>query len=232
MTLEHTTPPNTKIDADLVVVPKDCYLKYLENSLWSTANLAEEQNTPAKKAYTKNYIFTTFPRVIRWEKSVDDGNTWEKFNSNKNVYIEENPKTGKYLYRALNDSGTYTDIIQVTYYEELPSNIKTLPIINIHTVDEPITFLLDIEDRNYSYQWRKDKVDIKSATSKTYTIPNIKTSDAGTYDCIISNSYNTVTSISTTLTVNKSSQYINLPPIDVKTYGDSHLRYLKQQIRG
>lgn len=221
LTLEHTTPPNTKIDADLVVVPKDCYLKYLENSLWSTANLAEEQNTPAKKAYTKNYIFTTFPRVIRWEKSVDDGNTWEKFNSNKNVYIEENPKTGKYLYRALNDSGTYTDIIQVTYYEELPSNIKTLPIINIHTVDEPITFLLDIEDRNYSYQWRKDKVDIKSATSKTYTIPNIKTSDAGTYDCIISNSYNTVTSISTTLTVNKSSQYINLPPIDVKTYGDS-----------
>lgn len=81
--------------------------------------------------------------------------------------------------------------------------------------------MLDIEDRNYSYQWRKDKVDIKSATSKTYTIPNIKTSDAGTYDCIISNSYNTVTSISTTLTVNKSSQYINLPPIDVKTYGDS-----------
>lgn len=221
LTLEHTIPPNTKIDAELVIIPKNCYLKYLEDNLWSTANLAEEQNVPVKKAYTKNYIFTTLSCIIRWEKSVDDGSTWEKFNSNKNVYIEENPKTGKYLYRALNDSGSYTDIIQVTYYEELPSGIKTLPIMNIHTVDEPITFLLDIEDRNYSYQWRKDKVNIKNATSKTYTIPNIKTSDAGTYDCVISNPYNTVTSISTTLTVNKGSQYINLPPVDAKTYGDA-----------
>jgi WD40 repeat protein len=52
-----------------------------------------------------------------------------------------------------------------------------------------------------SYQWRKDGVAISGATSSTYTIASTKTSDAGNYTVVVTNSAGSVTSNSTVLTV-------------------------------
>jgi WD40 repeat protein len=52
-----------------------------------------------------------------------------------------------------------------------------------------------------SYQWRKDGVAISGATSSTYTIASTKTSDAGSYTVVVTNSAGSVTSNSTVLTV-------------------------------
>jgi Immunoglobulin domain len=56
-----------------------------------------------------------------------------------------------------------------------------------------------------TYQWQKNSVNIAQATSSTYTIRSTATSDAGSYQVVVSNSAGTVTSNSATLTVNSSS---------------------------
>ena len=52
-----------------------------------------------------------------------------------------------------------------------------------------------------SYQWRKDGVAISGATSSTYTIASTKTTDAGSYTVVVTNSAGSVTSSAATLTL-------------------------------
>jgi hypothetical protein len=56
-----------------------------------------------------------------------------------------------------------------------------------------------------SYQWRKDGVNIPGATSKTYDIPNVGASAAGSYDVIISNACGSEVSNSFPLSVHSFS---------------------------
>ncbi|MBU6412493.1 MAG: immunoglobulin domain-containing protein [Planctomycetes bacterium] len=51
------------------------------------------------------------------------------------------------------------------------------------------------------FQWRKDTVNIGGATSASYSIPSPVASDAGAYDCVVSNSCGGVTSSAATLTM-------------------------------
>lgn len=53
-----------------------------------------------------------------------------------------------------------------------------------------------------TYQWRKDGVNISGATSSTYEIASVSGSDAGDYDCVVTNSEGSATSDAATLTVN------------------------------
>ena len=53
-----------------------------------------------------------------------------------------------------------------------------------------------------TYQWYKNGAKISGATGSSYTINNVKTSDAGSYTVTISNSVGSVTSSAATLTVN------------------------------
>jgi hypothetical protein len=52
-----------------------------------------------------------------------------------------------------------------------------------------------------SYQWRKGGTAISGATSTTYTIDSVASSDAGSYDVVVSNSYGSTDSSTATLTV-------------------------------
>ena len=56
-----------------------------------------------------------------------------------------------------------------------------------------------------SYQWRKDGTAISGATSTSYAISSAATSDAGSYDVVVSNSAGSVTSSAATLTVTTAS---------------------------
>ena len=53
-----------------------------------------------------------------------------------------------------------------------------------------------------TYQWKKNGSNISGATSDSYTISNVKSSDAGSYTVTVSNSAGSVTSSAATLTVN------------------------------
>ncbi|MEK8029231.1 DUF3500 domain-containing protein [Ideonella sp. DXS29W] len=52
-----------------------------------------------------------------------------------------------------------------------------------------------------SYQWRKAGTSISGATSSTFSIAAVASSDAGSYDVVVSNSAGSVTSSAATLTV-------------------------------
>ena len=56
-----------------------------------------------------------------------------------------------------------------------------------------------------AYQWRKGGTAISGATSASYSIASTATSDAGSYDVVVSNSAGSVTSSAATLTVNTAS---------------------------
>lgn len=53
-----------------------------------------------------------------------------------------------------------------------------------------------------SYQWRKNGSVITGATTATYTITNVSTSDAGSYDVIVTGDCGSITSAAALLTVN------------------------------
>ena len=52
-----------------------------------------------------------------------------------------------------------------------------------------------------SYQWRKNTVNIGGATASTYSIPSVGVGDAGSYDCVVSNTCGSATSTAAGLTV-------------------------------
>ncbi len=57
-----------------------------------------------------------------------------------------------------------------------------------------------------SYQWRKNGINIGTATNSTYTIPAVVPTDAGIYSVVVSNSGGSVTSNNGTLTVTTTNQ--------------------------
>ena len=156
--------------------------------------------------------------ISRWERSRDGGSTWTNIDNSSVEYIEEDPTAGSAMYRTLCTDGTYSDIVTITYLDSVPSIIQALPATSTKTVDESITLEADVEDNDYSYQWKKDGKDITDATSRTYTIPTIKSSHAGDYTCYVSNGCNGVTTTTATLAVNKCAQVIDFPEIPVQTY--------------
>lgn len=63
----------------------------------------------------------------------------------------------------------------------------------------------------FSYQWRKNGVNLSDATGDSIQIPVVRASSAGFYDVVASNQYSSVTSALAAVTV-------NLAPVDAFTY--------------
>ncbi|HEY0863312.1 MAG TPA: MBG domain-containing protein [Lacunisphaera sp.] len=60
----------------------------------------------------------------------------------------------------------------------------------------------------FTYQWQKGTNPIGAATASTYTITGVATTDAGSYDVVVTNGAGSVTSAAAVLTVNKLAQAI------------------------
>lgn len=74
-----------------------------------------------------------------------------------------------------------------------------------------------------SYQWRKDGAAIGGATQAGYTRLIQSGADAGSYDCVVSNSCGTVTSAAATLVVGTGVPTITVQPAGAsKCAGESH----------
>lgn len=167
-------------------------------------------------------IYSGYNDVQRWEKSNDNGNSWEIIGITTDYCMEPDPQLGSVMYRVLRESdGQYYDVTTMTYHDEVPEEIVCSPTRANKTVDEGITFSLDLTDDGYTYQWYHDGRAINRATDQTYTIKEIKSGDAGSYYCIITNPVSETQSSVCELTVNKSPQYINFPEIETQSYGNS-----------
>lgn len=84
--------------------------------------------------------------------------------------------------------------------------ISTQPASQTVTAGSSVTFsVVASGTATLSYQWRKASVAISGATSSSYTISSAASSDAGSYDVVVSNSAGSVTSSAAELTVTSSS---------------------------
>ncbi|MCW3108867.1 MAG: hypothetical protein JWQ09_3373, partial [Segetibacter sp.] len=96
----------------------------------------------------------------------------------------------------------------------LPPSITTQPQTKVVCTgaSQSATFSVTATGTNDTYQWRKNGVNISGATGTSYTINPVTSSDAGTYDVVVTNGGGTVTSnkayLNTAITTQPSSQTI------------------------
>jgi hypothetical protein len=72
-----------------------------------------------------------------------------------------------------------------------------------------------------TFQWRKGGVNIGGATLATFTIPSVTTGDAGSYDCVLTNSCGSATTTAATLTVNTAPTITTQPTAQSACTGGS-----------
>lgn len=111
------------------------------------------------------------------------------------------------------DAGSYTCVVSGEGGLSVTSDAATvtvnaLPVITVQptnqTINEGETLNLSITATGATgYQWKKDNVNIPSATSATYTKENTTTADdSGAYVCVVTGAGGTVTSNTATVVVN------------------------------
>ncbi len=179
-----------------------------------------QPNNPTHQPLTL-YMPDMTGSISRWESSRDGGATWTNIECVEYNYTETDPIRGEVLYRVLKADGTYSNILTINYYDPVPEVIATTPVNETKTVDESVTFTLDVQDDGYTYQWMFNNVAIEGATNSTYSISAIKMNDAGEYSCVVSNPISSVKSSISTIIVNKCPQIITFLEIETKTYGDT-----------
>ncbi len=95
-----------------------------------------------------------------------------------------------------------------------PPNVTTC-------VGSAASFFVNANGTSIAYQWRKNTVNIGGATSPTYAIPVVVAGDAGSYDCVITGTCNTVTSVPATLALNANTTITTQPAAITRCPGES-----------
>ncbi len=115
---------------------------------------------------------------------------------------------------ATTDAGTYfcraTNVCGVDQTNQAVLTINELPAISVQpssaTVCENQSYTLSVTASGaapLTYQWYKGGSAINNATNNTYTISSVSTADEASYYCVVSNTCNSTTSSTATITVNE-----------------------------
>ncbi len=122
--------------------------------------------------------------------------------------------TENYLafYSGENSDAASRPVLRVSYV--LPPAVITSPSSQAATVGNEVTFLVTaFGSTPLSYEWRHQGVSITgnpTAQSGTLILSSVTTADAGTYDCVVSNSGGSATSMAANLTVAKAPATVTL----------------------
>ncbi|NLE00239.1 MAG: hypothetical protein GX640_10230 [Fibrobacter sp.] len=114
------------------------------------------------------------------------------------------------------DTSLAAKLIVTTSQEDMP-NITYHPINRSVTEGESVTFTVSATGLDLRYQWFKNGYYINGATSPSFSISSVALSNAGSYNCVVSNSYGSVSSNAAELTVvqNISPPVITRHPRDI-----------------
>lgn len=118
---------------------------------------------------------------------------------------------------TLGDAGRYSCIVYnragevesryatvVVNKKVVPPLIATQPENKKVTEGQSVTFTIAATGTDLIYQWKKGDLTIPNASSSTYTIPSAAYADSGaTFQCVISNSADTIISAKAVLSVEK-----------------------------
>ncbi len=145
------------------------------------------------------------PLSYQWFKS---GVPLSGANSTSLTFANAQPAdAGVFSVSISNSAGTVTSstaTVTVTPAGSTPVAVtfaqQPVPLSN--TVGSSATFTVAVTgDPAISYQWRKNQIAIAGATTSSFTIPNVQTSDAATYDIVIANGFSADISFPTHLIV-------------------------------
>jgi hypothetical protein len=142
----------------------------------------------------------TAPFTYQWRK--DGVNLSTGTGSSLSITAAQPSDVGNYDVVLTNPAGSVTSgTAHLTV--NVPVTISTQPSSLVLTQGASATFTVAASGTSpITYQWRKGGVNITGATSASYSIPAAVSTDAGSYDVVLSNAAGNVTSSSATLTVN------------------------------
>ena len=110
---------------------------------------------------------------------------------------------GSYSCLITNVAGSVTSsAATLTVYPETNLVIRTQPASQGINLGNSVTFsVLATSIEPIGYQWRKNGISISGATSSSYTIPAVSSTDAANYTCIVSDPDELLLTTAATLTV-------------------------------
>ena len=124
------------------------------------------------------------------------------------------------------ESTTTTSTTSRGSYTSAPV-ISTQPVSQSVTAGSSVSFtVVAYGAATLTYQWRKDGTAISGATSASYTISSAATTDAGSYDVVVTNSKGTATSSAAILTVSSATTASGTLTADVVTAANAFLATL------
>ncbi len=144
---------------------------------------------------------------------------WRKNGSNiggaNNTSLSLDPATGadggSYDCVVTNECGTATSTA-ATVTVNAPPSITQQPMSQSACEGGSITLnVVSGGTAPLGYQWRKNGASVTGATSSALTLAAITPSDAGSYDCVITNSCGTVTSNNAAVMVDLAPQIVTQP---------------------
>ncbi|HEY4246900.1 MAG TPA: ExeM/NucH family extracellular endonuclease [Lacunisphaera sp.] len=207
--------PDFLIIGDLNSYAKEDPIVAIENAGFTS--LTERFEGEGGYSYSFNGEFGHLDHALAsasFNPQVNSAATWH-VNSDEPTYYDYNVEFKSVAQQAIN-VGTpyrYSDhdpvVIGVT--------LVSAPIITAQldsqtaVAGSSVTFQVTVTGTpTPTYQWRLNGVPIAGATSATYTISNVLTADAGSYDVVVSNSEGSITSNAATLVVNPGTATVVL----------------------
>ena len=95
--------------------------------------------------------------------------------------------------------------VLIDYWCAGPPVIISQPVKRINPRENTtIELLCQVEEEKYTtYQWKKDCVQLPNQKSKTLVLTNVKLSDSGNYTCVVTNQASSVTSLNSSVEVQR-----------------------------
>ena len=110
--------------------------------------------------------------------------------------------SGNYVFTASNPAARVASEVATVLVNLAPPVILAQPLSQTILVGESATFTVAAGgSAPFTYQWRKNGVEIAGATGPSYTIPTLRLSDVGSYTVVVSNGAGSVVSNPATLIV-------------------------------
>jgi hypothetical protein len=159
----------------------------------------------------------TEPLTYQWQYNEsnlsDDGRINGSTASQLNIPLATNSDEGIYKVTIYSGCGNITSS-SATLAVTDSTAITTQPLNQTLLVNDDAHFSVEATGAGLSYQWQKDGTDITGATSKTYSITGVQTTDAGVYRCVVTGTCGEIASDIAILTVNELAAITSAPLAD------------------